>query len=117
MLPGRSSDAGPSGLSCTCGRQPGECLAHDGIECAVCGVTVLREDSLPCQGNDSCTARVCSDCGEAKCEQCGLNACPDHIALDGDGGYMLCDICRRDAAPRIPEPAGLNDNRPEERMR
>lgn len=116
MLPARPSDAGPSGPSCTCANRRGDpCRLHDGATCAVCDREgVLPEDSSPCQGSDSCTARICDDCGEAKCEGCGLTACPKHIALDSDSGCMMCDICRRDSAPRIPEPVGLDDNRPEQ---
>ena len=41
--------------------------------CAWCGTRTAREDTTPCQGDPSeeCRARICQNCQEGKCMDCG----------------------------------------------
>jgi len=72
-------------------------------DCACCGGKAL--DSVPCQGSDSCSARICDSCKNThQCDECGLYACGEHLGaepyLDGDKLAMhhACAICQAEAA-------------------
>lgn len=101
-------------MACNCTRRMGdECREHRGYTCSVCGTEgLLRSETMPCEGNDRCAARICEECQPKQgCHDGYLHyACPAHLATDED--LRICDICRADAEPRIPEPDGLDDNRP-----
>jgi hypothetical protein len=47
-------------------------------------------ETSPCQGSDSCDARLCAAC-EQKCSDCGLPACSEHLV--DVSGELLCCIC------------------------
>jgi len=114
-LPSRASDAGPASPSCTCANRRGDpCRKHDSVPCALCGYQFLPEETVPCQGSDACTARICHDCKDSyRCDLCRLYACGEHVYI-GDG--RVCGICIKAQEPRTPEPDGMDDNRPLERM-
>ena len=110
-LPSRLSDAGP------------ETSGAETHACAWC----LREssDATPCQGDptEACRERICCACRElkamareTKCSRCGLHACGSHMHVDPeDTDLRLCSTCVAEILAeesRVPEPDGLDDNRP-----
>ena len=86
MIPNRASDAGPDSRYKT----------HDCAHCGECHSVTMR-----CQGAapDICCERLCTDCAEdaARCDNCNLPACPDHLAIHPDNpDVKWCDTCRAD---------------------
>jgi len=47
-------------------------------------------ETVPCQGSDSCTVRMCRAC-ERRCYCCGLAACHQHMQIQD--GRPWCDLC------------------------
>lgn len=73
-----------------------------------------RDHGARCRGKvgDSCQERCCANCEEeAICGSCGKAACLEHLTPHREHG-AICDVCITDAAPRVPEPDGLDDSRP-----
>ncbi len=69
MMPANVTEAGPAPRHYNREEQP--------YECSGCGFPRSLAESWPCQGSDTCEARI-GECCVQRCEACGLTMCNEH---------------------------------------